>query len=331
MPVIMPSLQGFKKNADGSYSVTEKRAEYGKVTGTQMSGILNMNPWQTPFSTSVRMMRLFSEDISDKPSVHAGTVIEPKILDYIGAVHGDEVFEKREGDHESWASDFQDDIFGGHVDGFMPDGSIVEIKTSSRPQDWNKQIPIHYHIQASLYAEFFKADRIVFAVGFTDKDTLSNPDGFVPDKNNTIVVETGKIEGFDKMLKDAEEFYSRFILNGVTPIPDATNPIDRQIMSYLDAQLWTEEDAKTEMQLLNAYQDSLDNVKNLQTMLDDSKQRFGLYMDYNDIGEISDGSTTIKRAVYSRTAIDTNLLKKDGLYDLYAKEKEYKTVKISRK
>lgn len=331
MPVIMPSLQGFKKNADGSYSVTEKRAEYGKVTGTQMSGILNMNPWQTPFSTSVRMMRLFNEDISDKPSVHAGTVIEPKILDYIGAVHGDEVFEKREGDHESWASDFQDDVFGGHVDGFMPDGSIVEIKTSSRPQDWNKQIPIHYHIQASLYAEFFKADRIIFAVGFTDKDTLSNPDGFVPDKNNTIVVETGKIEGFDKMLKDAEEFYRRFILNGVTPIPDANNPIDRQIMSYLDAQLWTEEDAKTEMQLMNAYQDSLDNVKNLQTMLDDSKQRFGLYMDYNDIGEISDGSTTIKRAVYSRTAIDTNLLKKDGLYDLYAKEKEYKTVKISRK
>ena len=331
MPVIMPSLQGFKKNADGSYSVTEKRAEYGKVTGTQMSGILNMNPWQTPFSTSVRMMRLFNEDISDKPSVHAGTVIEPKILDYIGAVHGDEVFEKREGDHESWASDFQDDVFGGHVDGFMPDGSIVEIKTSSRPQDWNKQIPIHYHIQASLYAEFFKADRIIFAVGFTDKDTLSNPDGFVPDKNNTIVVETRKIEGFDKMLKDAEEFYRRFILNGVTPIPDATNPIDRQIMSYLDAQLWTEEDAKTEMQLMNAYQDSLDNVKNLQTMLDDSKQRFGLFMDYNDIGEISDGSTTIKRAVYSRTAIDTNLLKKDGLYDLYAKEKEYKTVKISRK
>lgn len=331
MPVIMPSLQGFKKNADGSYSVTEKRAEYGKVTGTQMSGILNMNPWQTPFSTSVRMMRLFNEDISDKPSVHAGTVIEPKILDYIGAVHGDEVFEKREGDHESWASDFQDDVFGGHVDGFMPDGSIVEIKTSSRPQDWNKQIPIHYHIQASLYAEFFKADRIIFAVGFTDKDTLSNPDGFVPDKNNTIVVETRKIEGFDKMLKDAEEFYRRFILNGVTPIPDAANPIDRQIMSYLDAQLWTEEDAKTEMQLMNAYQDSLDNVKNLQTMLDDSKQRFGLFMDYNDIGEISDGSTTIKRAVYSRTAIDTNLLKKDGLYDLYAKEKEYKTVKISRK
>lgn len=331
MPVIMPSLQGFKKNADGSYSVTEKRAEYGKVTGTQMSGILNMNPWQTPFSTSVRMMRLFNEDISDKPSVHAGTVIEPKILDYIGAVHGDEVFEKREGDHESWASDFQDDIFGGHVDGFMPDGSIVEIKTSSRPQDWNKQIPIHYHIQASLYAEFFKADRIIFAVGFTDKDTLSNPDGFVPDKSNTIVVETGKIEGFDKMLKDAEEFYRRFILNGVTPIPDATNPIDRQIMDYLDAQLWTEEDAKTEMQLMNAYQDSLDNVKKFQTMLDDSKQRFGLYMDYNDIGEVSDGSTTIKKSVYTRTSIDTNLLKKDGLFDLYAKEKEYKTVKISRK
>lgn len=331
MPVIMPSLQGFKKNADGSYTVTDKRAEYGKVTGTQISGLLGMNPWQTPFSTCVRMMRLFNEDISDKPAIHAGTVIEPKILDYIGAVHGDDVFQKREGDHETWASDFQDEIFGGHIDGLMPDGAIVEIKTSSRPKDWDGQIPLHYHLQASLYATFFKTDRIVFGVAFTDRDTLANPDSFVPDKNNTIMVETGIIDGFDGMMADAKGIYRNTVLKNTTPIPDMENPIDREIVTYLDAQLWTEEDAKNNLQYVKLCMDTIDSVKTFQDNLELSKQSIGLYMDYNKIAEISDGDMTIKRSSASRTSIDTNLLKKDGLYDLYAKEKEYKTLKIIRK
>ena len=148
---VMPSLQGFRKNPDGSYTVTDRREPYGKITGTSISSVIGKNPWQTPFSSAVRMLRLFNEDISDKPSIHAGVVMEPKILDHFGAVHGDEIFAVRSGDHETWASDFEDSIFGGHIDGLMPDGAVVEVKTSSRPQDWDNAIPYHYHLQASLY------------------------------------------------------------------------------------------------------------------------------------------------------------------------------------
>lgn len=331
MPVIMPSLQGFAKNPDGSYRITEKKAEYGKITGTQMSGLLGRNPWQTPFSTCVRMMRLYNEDISDKPAIHAGVVMEPKILDYIGAVHGDDIFQKREGDHETWASDFQDEIFGGHIDGLMPDGSIVEIKTSSRPKDWDGQIPEHYHIQASLYAHFFKTDSIIFGVAFTDRNTLSNPDAWQPNESNTIVVKTGLIDGFDSMMSDAEKIYRETVLSGYTPIPDMSNPIDAQIVKYLDAQLWDKNAAVKAINHANSVMDMIEMSKLYQEDMDETKLRLSLYMDYNNLSEISEGGITVIRSEYTRSSIDTNALKKDGLYDLYVKEKPYRSLKISRK
>lgn len=331
MPVIMPSLQGFVKNEDGSYSVTQKNAPYGKITGTQISGLLGVNPWNTPFSTAVKMMRMFNEDKSGNPSLHAGVVIEPKILDYIGAIHGDKIFQKRKGDHEEWPSDFEDEIFGGHIDGLMPDGSVVEIKTSSRPQDWTNGVPQYYHMQASLYARFLNTERIIFGVGFTDRATLSDPDKWVPTKDNTIVIETSIMDGFDGMMEQAKKIYEDTVLKGRTPVPDMNNDIDREIVGYLDAQLWSEGDVRSEISHVRSLNEKLAGYKMYEAELEDVKARLSLYMDYNDVNEVESDGTTISRTVLSRTSIDTSQLKKDGLYDLYAKKKEYKTLKITTK
>lgn len=326
---MIPSKQGFRRNPDGTYSVTDKRAEYGKITGTQISGLLGCNPWQTPFSTAVKMMRLFSEDISDKPAIHAGTVIEPKILDYAGALHGEDVFQSdKSGDHESWTSDFKDEFFGGHIDGLMPDGAVVEVKTSSRPQDWDGKVPEHYWMQASLYAHFLKTDRIVFLVGFTDRDTWSNPDMWEPNENNTIRVDVGIIPGFDDMMARAKELYCNTVLQGVTPRPDLLNDTDRQIVEYLDAQLWNDRDAARsveEVARLNRYIAELNATK---VELDNEKELIELYMRYNNLSHIETDAAEIDRTTVLRTAIDTNQLKKDGVYEVYAKQKEYTNLKI---
>lgn len=328
---VMPSQQGFARNGDGSYTVIEKKLPYGKVTGTYISGILNQNPWQTPFSVAARMLRLFNEDISDKPSVHAGIIMEPKILDYIGALHGDEIFEKRAGDHETWVSDFEDPIFGGHIDGLMPDGSLVEIKTSSRPQDWDGKIPVHYHMQASLYAHFLETDRIVFGVGFTDRETLSDPDRWVPDKTNTIKVETTVMDGFDGMLEEAERIYRDTVLKDRTPVPDMSNPIDAQIVAYLNAQLWTDNEVCGKISEVSGLTDKADELKKITESIEEAKTLFSLYMDYNNVSNMEYEGITVSRGTYKRTSIDSNQLKKDGLYDLYAKEKEFRSIKIKRK
>lgn len=331
MPVIMPSLQRFVKNDDGSYSVIEQRKPYGKITGTQLSGLLGQNPWNTPFSTAVKMMRLYNQDKSGNPSIHAGVVIEPKILDYIGATHGDDIFQKREGDHEEWASDFEDEIFGGHIDGLMPDGSIVEIKTSSRPQDWKNGIPVYYHMQASLYAHFLKTDRIVFGVGFTDRATLSEPERWMPNKDNTVVIETGIMDGFDGIMEDAEKIYRETVLVGRTPVPDLNNPIDNEIVRYLDAQLWSDDSVKRCLNCIKELNDRLYEVKEMEEMLDQYKSELSLYMDYNQVEEAESDSLTVQRVLYSRASVDTNQLKKDGLYETYLKKKEYKSLKITNK
>ena len=328
---VMPSLQGFKRNADGSYTVTDRRAPYGKVTGTSISSVIGENPWATPFSACVRMMRLYNEDISDKPSVHAGSVMEPKILDYFGAVHGDEIFSVRTGDHETWASDFEDDIFGGHIDGLMPDGSVVEVKTSSRPQDWDGKIPYHYHLQASLYSHFLNAPHIVFLVAFTDKDILADPDSFIPSPDNCIRVDTEKADGFDGIMEQAREFYRDYVLNDRTPVPDMSNPIDRQVVEYLDAQLWNEEDVIEAVGEIETLSERIDGLSALQKELTAKKDIVSVYMDYNRTNRAEGKEWVLEKVPRTRTAVDTGALKKDGLYDTYCKTTTYKQLKLSKK
>ena len=327
----MPSLQGFRKNPDGSYTVTDRREPYGKITGTSISSVIGKNPWQTPFSSAVRMLRLFNEDISDKPSIHAGVVMEPKILDHFGAVHGDEIFAVRSGDHETWASDFEDSIFGGHIDGLMPDGAVVEVKTSSRPQDWDNAIPYHYHLQASLYAHFLNVERIVFLVGFTDRETLANPDSWVPTKDNCIRVDCGIADGFDDILGDARAFYESTVLKDTTPVPDMDSPIDSMLVRYLDAQLWNDDEVLDAVDGIDSLNQRIQELTALQDELTMRKEILSLYMDYNHVDEVYGNSVCVERSLRSKQSVDTQLLKRDGLYDMYCKRTEYKTMKIKKK
>lgn len=330
MPV-MHSLQKFVKNSDGSYTIVQKNAPYGKISGTMMSGLLGNNPWNTPFSTAVKMMRMFNEDKSGNQAIRAGVVIEPKILDYLGATHGDDIFQKREGDHEVWPSDFDDEFFSGHIDGLMPDGAIVEIKTTSRPQDWTKGIPVYYHIQASLYAHFLNTDRIVFGVGFLDRNASADPDSWSPTKDNTAIIETTVMDGFDEMMEKAKAIYKDTVLNDTTPVPNMDSEIDREIVRYLDAQLWNDEQLMSQLELVKSLNDRLTEYKGIEDRLEEAKNELSVYMDYNEVPELENDSLSVTRNVISRTSIDTNLLKKDGLYDVYAKKKEYKSLKISNK
>ena len=112
----------------------------GKVSGTMMAGILGCSPWSTPFQVACALLGVGVEDISGKPAVRTGQILESRIIDYVGKTYpeyglfmpADKIYEKREGDHASWVSDFDDDIFSGHVDGIVmrEDGSncILEIK-----------------------------------------------------------------------------------------------------------------------------------------------------------------------------------------------------------
>ena len=327
----MPSLQGFQRAPNGSYSVTDKKVPYGKITGTRLAAVLGKSKWDSPFTSIVKIMRLFNEDISERREVKAGTVIEPKILDYIGAMHGDDIFTSRKGDHETWESDFDDDVFGGHIDGLMPDGAIVEVKTTKNPEDWLNGPPEYYWIQASLYAYFLKTDRIIFMVGFTDAKTLADPESFVCNENTVARYDVGIIPGFKDMLDRARRIYENTVLENRTPIPDLSSPMDYKVVELLNAQLWDEKDVKARVDDLVNIQAKMDEYKEWEKKASDVKERILMYMKTHDTEVAKGSSYDAKMTKVNKAIVDTDALKRDGVFDIYTKNAEYNMLKVTRR
>ena len=107
--------------------VVKTEGVHYKVTGTFLGGLLGMSPYATPFSITSRLIGAWDEDIGNEPAVKTGKLLEDRIIDYAIAKHSDigtifkaeEIFAKREGHHKDWVSDFEDDVFAGHVDGIV--------------------------------------------------------------------------------------------------------------------------------------------------------------------------------------------------------------------
>lgn len=330
MPV-RPSLQGFTRTPDGVFQVTDRKAPYGKISGTMMAGLLGKSKYETPFTITAKLLRLFGEDISDKKEVKAGTIIEGPILKYLGAVPGDELFEQRKGDHEEWPSDFDDDTFAGHIDGMMPDGTLVEVKTTKNPEDWVKGVPIHYHIQASLYAHFLKTDRILFAVGITDEDTLSDPSSFVPSKDNVSIYNVGIIDGFDEMLAKAKAIYENTVLKGVTALLDLDDPRDLRVYDIIDSQIWDDERATIVIDELVHNQKIMEDAKAAEKRIQAIKECMVMYMNTHDLDIVRGTTMDAKISRTSRSVIDTDALKRDGLYEIYSKQVNIESIRTIKK
>lgn len=320
----------YEKNSDGSYTVTGIR---GKIAGTFLAGILGVSPWSTPFSTACKMLRIWDEDQSEKPSIKAGKILEPVILNYLDKsgrlpnTQAEVLFPGYEqGWHGDWKSHFDHPIFSGHVDaiaGHVTDATagigIVENKTTSRPDAWdwvNDIPPIGYWLQASLYAYFFGYDTIYFTVGILTPEEVDNPYRFVPSEDNVKIMKVGLYPMFDEYLKIAMEWYHNFIEQGRTPVPDMDNPIDAGIVAVLDAQKAT---ANQILPVFNEYLDLVAEIGEKEKRKEDLKDQIMAYLEAHDLEGIGNGVTSYKVAEYSRKTVDTDMMKADGIYDAYLK------------
>jgi len=230
---------------EGMHIVTDKSVAK-KVTGTSMAGILNCSPWKTPFQVACELLGLAREDISYKKSVKRGQFLEPKIIEYadkkwcdVGTfLSAEEVFKKREGDHDSWASDFEDDVFAGHVDGLVLKDNgdyILEIKTTINTESWENGVPEYYYWQVAIYNYFLtQKDRVYFVLGVSSEEADKNPAVWVPTDDNCFIFEE-PIDEDDVQGKITEirDWYEAYIRNGVTPDYDPTNAKDIELYNHL--------------------------------------------------------------------------------------------------
>lgn len=324
-PKVDYSIEGSHVCTDGTYR--------GKVTGTAMGGILGCSPWSSPFQAACYALGLASKDISDKPAVKAGKALESVVIDYmsknypeIGAfVPAEEIYEAREGAHDSWASDFEDEIFAGHVDGIVmtEDGTdlILEVKTSSNMSAWEDGVPEYYFWQVALYNHFItKQDHAYVALGIMDPEALKDPSTWVPSEANTALFDLQIDQEYvDRTLEEIREWYNMYIAHGITPDYDPTNPRDVELFEHL-LNLTADESSVSDLieqmaKVRVAIDEKEREIEPLTAFEDNLKTKIKDYMDCHELSElVSTGGSY--RAVLTRSTrrkVDAAKLREAGI------------------
>lgn len=329
-----------------------------KVTGTSMAAILGLSPWSTPFQVACSLLGLGREDLDGKPAVETGKALEPVVIDYLGRTYpeqgvflaAEKVFTKREGDHDSWESDFSDDYFAGHVDGIVmrkdEDGNsdeyILEIKTSRNIEAWSGKehngVPEYYYWQVALYNEFLTQKDVAYVgLGVVDQFAYANPQSWIPSTQTTALFEMPiDREQVQAGMEQVRQWYDEFIMNGVTPAYDPENEGDVELYEHLKGLTSTIDEVREDLAKLAdvrakialaeaAYNDLTQMDEELTVRLKD-------YMNFHSLATVDCDVCTATLSTTRRGSIDKDLMKEKGLNpDDFTKYTESNTFRLKKR
>lgn len=316
-----------------------------KLTGTRFASVLGLDKWNTPFKTWCAVTKTYEDPFTDNKYTIAGKTIEPKIIEYLNKVYfhnavksptdiyGADYFKKTYGDF------FHDvKIFGGMWDALVCDddeiSAVIEIKTTKRAEDWaDGKAPIHYSLQAALYARLLGIDNVVMVAAFLEDKDYEHPENFVPSIKNTIIDDfslSERFPDFDERMKRAEKWWYEYVVTGVSPEFDEKK--DADILKILRTNTIS---VDTDISTLLAEAEQLtDEIAVVTATVADKEARLKevkeLIKDYGS-RQFREGDTkvsfktnryewTISRS--TTTTIDKTALKKDGLLEKYSKSSE---------
>lgn len=323
-----------------------------KVSGTSMAGILGVSPWSSPFQVACNLLGLAKEDISDKPAVKVGNKLEPQIIAYADRTYGPEygafmmaedVYEKREGDHDSWVSDFESDVFAGHVDGivFAEDGNdyILEIKTSGNVDAWAEGVPQYYYWQVALYNHHIcHKDKAYVVLGMVNENTYRDHTSWVPNENTVAMfempIDTKLVE---EAISDVREWYETYIAKGITPEYDPNNPGDVEMYNHL---VNLAQDVSEVSKLVELYGEIDERIAEeeaksveLYAQRDELKARIKDYLVSHSLNSLNStsGGFVGKVSSQTRTKLDEDRMRDDGIdVDEYRIKTTVKTFTIKK-
>lgn len=315
-----------------------------KLTATRFATVLGLNPWSTPFEVWCEITRTYQKPFEETIYTAAGKTIEPKQAQFMKKsyfmtnivtptdIYGEDYFNRTYGDF------FKDEpIFGGMWDYLLFDENkkpvtVLEMKTTKRAEDWAKDIPEYYALQAALYAYLLGVDDVIMVASFLSDMDYKDPSQFVPSAKNTITVPfkvSERYPEFKKLVKKAEKWWKDHVETGISPAFDEkadaeilkelrTNTLNPE--SDIEALLREGEELKAEIDRLSAPIEPLE--KRLKVVTDIIKQ--------HALAQFRDGDkkVSIRGEKYewnvsrSETSeIDKDGLKADGLLAKYTRAK----------
>jgi predicted phage-related endonuclease len=325
-----------------------------KITGSKLASILGENAYDTPFELACSITGIYSKHESSK-FTDAGNALEPVMRSYV-RTNAEELVREALGVAEGSIVGVLDPvpnslcgydhfpdagIFGGMVDGYVVVNgekvAVLEIKTASNESKWidkltgtRTEVPRNYLLQAALYAKLSGLKKIVFVAGFLRDNHYEDTNTWVPNKENCQVIVIDAPDISDEM-EIAEDWYNRYPAGGVTP---EWTEKDSEIVETLQLQIQgppgkdlaeiTEEYANV-LYRLSEYEDVTSEIN----ALEKRKKELSESIKESIIGSQNDGrpkmivesdgySFVVSRT--SRTDIDKDKLKEDGLLEKYQKE-----------
>jgi predicted phage-related endonuclease len=298
------------------------------------------------------MTRTYEEPFEDSIYTIAGKVIEPKICKYLKSryfmdiksptdVYGEDYFKK------TWGDFFPgEEALGGMWD-FLGDDFVVEVKTTKRVEDWkgvdgNVEPPIYYKLQASLYAYLLGFDDVVMTCSFLEDKDYINPEAFVPNVENTVVIEFKVSEAFptfkETYVEPALKFWRDHVLTGISPEFDEKK--DAEILKVLRKNVTEAEDAdiaklmaegdKLRASIDKAEEKIADKKKRLKEIEETVKKSMvNQFRDGDKKVEIGTSKYTWTLTKSERNSLDSTALKKElpDVFKKYTKVSEVYTLK----
>lgn len=337
------------KIVNNHIELTKQPAKFKKLTATRFATVLGLNAWQTPFEAWCAITKTYEPPFEDTKYTIAGKAIEPKIIKYLNDryfmdlksptdVYGPDYFKK------TWGDFFPEQpVFGGMWDA-LGDNFIAEIKTSSRPQDWQNGVPLYYKLQACLYAYLLGFDNVVMTGSFLTDADYANPENFEPSVDNTKVYEFKISEEFPnfqaEFIDPALEFWVEYVESGISPDFDEKKDADilKELRKHsvavedMDVKKLLSEADKLQLAIDKAeerIQEKKDRLKELDSQI--KKYMGEQFRDGDKKVEIESKHYTWTLTKSIRKTVDSAALKKDGLYEEYLKESTTQTLNKARK
>lgn len=331
-------------NPDGTITVDPPKKPK-KITGTRLGAVLGVNRWSTPFEAWCAMTRTWEEPFFETKYTKAGKVIEPKQAEFVASkfpfakvvsptdVYGEDYFKK------TWGEFFPTNpVFGGMWDYLLNDSKditfgVIECKTTKRAEDWLGDIPEYYALQAALYAHLKNVDQAVMVCSILEDADYDHPEDFVCTDDNTFLRSFSVSErypDFEDTLYGLIFWYNAYVRTGNSPQYDEKRDAkilkdlrDHSLSPTTDIEKVVEE-AETLMGILAAEKASFkgheDRLKELTAILKE-----------HGIANLRDGDKTVtihgKTVDFvltrsTKTEVDTDALKQDGMYAKYTKTSE---------
>ena len=321
-----------------------------KLTGTRFAAVLGSNVWKTPFEIFCEVTRTYKEPFVDTIYTAAGKIIEPKQAEYIAReyfweklktpsdIFGEDYFKKTRGDF------FQDYvIFGGMWDYLFVDKegkpkTVLEMKTTKRVEDWQDDIPEYYALQAALYAYLLDVDDVIMVVSFLDEGDYKNPELFecTPENTTTFSFKVSeRYPDFRNTFTRALTWWQDHVETGVSPEYDEKR--DAEILKALRTNNLSPETDLSEL---------VAEAEELKAKLDahaaevaEEEKRYKVVTDQIKkaaIEQFREGDKTVQlkgsRFVFevsrsSRTSVDTDAMKNDGIYEKYTIKSDTYTIR----